>query len=121
MAKQSYDKCNEISCWTNEYRGQTYFHMQQKPYKDEKKRSRYVFIQIESFPMLRQKLDSILNKGDQSDGVIIVRSDYEVVLSLNKPNTWELKVVPVEDRTKQISRIDIMNLNSFVDALKTIE
>ena len=93
--------------------------MQQKPYPNENKRYRYVFLPIESLSRLQENLESILTKGVCKDEMINVRSDYEVLLSFNSPKTWELKVVPAEDKTKTISQIAITDMNSFMMALTT--
>jgi len=115
------DRVNEISCWTSDFKGQRYLHMQQKPYPDESKRARYVFLPIESIHRLQQKIVSIMENKEQSNEPINVRMDYEVVLMFKEPRTWELKVVPVAEKTKSVSQIDILDLSTFYKALKTIE
>ena len=120
MVSQSYDHYDQISLWTNEFKGQKYLHMQQKPYQNESKRSRYVFLHIEIVPRLQEKVDSILAHGECKDDPINVRTDFEVMLIFKQPRMWELKVVPVTEKTRNVSHIDIADISAFGKALKLL-
>ena len=120
MATQSYDNYDQISLWTNVFKGQTYLHMQQKPFPNENKRYRYVFLPIEMVPRLQHMLNSILANKECSDEPINVRTDYEVLLTYKDPRTWQLKVVPVNDKTKSVSQIEIGDVAAFAKAVKLL-
>ena len=103
--------------------------MQQKPYAGESKRYRYVFLPIENFPRLKEKMNAIKDKQiweKEDDLVINVRTDYEVVMQVNKDKgsqscLLEIKVVPVEDKMKIVSQIDIGNARNFAEMLNTLD
>ncbi len=68
----------------------------------------------------------VKTKWDTDDDTVVnVRTDYEVVLNINKDNgekeLVELKVVPVEDKTKTISQIDIGRIVSFAEMLNSLD
>ena len=94
--------------------------MQQKPFPDENKRFRYVFLPIETVPRLQQKLNSILANKECSDEPINVRTEYEVNLTFKEPRTWQLKVVHVLNKMKSVSQIDIIDISAFAKAVKLI-
>lgn len=118
MASNGYDQFDQISLWISEFKGQRYMHMQQKPFKDENKRSRYIFLPIETVPRLIEKVDSVLIDGKCSDEPICIRTDYQVLLSQSRQSIWELKVMHVSEKMKPLSQIDIVDIIAFSRALK---
>ena len=118
MGPQAYDFYDQISIWISKFRGQEYLHMQQQPYSNETKRCRYVFLPKENMHQLIQRMDSIISQGMCTDEPLSVRNDFEVILTLKEPKTWELKVV--HEKTKTMSQIDIVDLSGFSKALKSL-